>query len=429
MSCRIMKEESQETEFEESELLRLVSEVIAEVRKGGDEAIRKFTAKFDGVEIKSAKMDNSEIESLVRLVPNDVRELIDTNISRIRRFAEFQLSMYRDMELQVDDGGTILGQKVIPIDAVGVYVPGGRFPLLSSALMGIVPAKVAGVKRIVAATPPGIGKPNPAVVYGIVKAGATEILKVGGIQAIAAMAYGTETIKKVDKVIGPGNKYVNQAKRAVFGKVGIDLLAGPSEVLVIADDTADAVKVLYDLLAQAEHDIAARSCLVTTSKKLAEYAVKNMDEFIYTLLTKEILKVSWNNKGSVVLCDTIEEAVEYSNSYAPEHLELHLSAENGKIAFQTLRNYGSLFLNDSTPVVFSDKLIGTNHTLPTNGAAKYTGGLSVGSFLKILTYQKVTGSKALENLAKRAYKQSTIEGLAGHAKSASLRLRESETMP
>jgi histidinol dehydrogenase/sulfopropanediol 3-dehydrogenase len=421
MTYHMIKEETLETKKEEQELIRLISEILSEVRSNGDQAVKEYTRLFDKVELDRVLLTTEEITSIIDAVPDDVKELIDTNISRIRKFAEFQLSMYKDMEINVDGNETVLGQRIVPLESVGAYIPGGRFPLLSSALMVIVPARVAGVKRIIAATPPGGNRPDPSVVYGIVKSGANEILKVGGAQAIAAMAYGTETVKKVDKIIGPGNKYINEAKRQVFGAVGIDLLAGPSEVLVIADETADATKVGYDLLAQAEHDTAARSCLVTTSENLASDVNKKMKELIDSLSTKEILKISWKQKGSIVLCDSLEDAIEYANSYAPEHLELHLSEESEKIAFKNLRNYGSLFLNERTPVVFSDKLIGTNHTLPTNGAARYTGGLSVGSFLKILTYQKVCGRNSLKNLSERAYKQSVIEGLAGHAKSASLR--------
>ncbi|MEM3192601.1 MAG: histidinol dehydrogenase [Candidatus Parvarchaeota archaeon] len=425
MVNRVIKEEILQTKEEEQELIKLVSEIVSKVRSNGDSAIKEYTSLFDQVKLDNVLFTKEEIASSIDLVPNEVKELIDTNISRIRKFAEFQLSMYKEMELEVDGGETILGQRVLPVESVGVYVPGGRFPLLSSALMAIVPAKVAGVERIIAATPPGKNRPDPSVIYGIVKSGANEILKAGGAQAIAAMAYGTESVKKVDKIVGPGNKYVNEAKRQVFGAVGIDLLAGPSEVLIIADETADPIKVGYDLLAQAEHDVAARSCLVTTSAKLASDVEKKMDDLINSLSTKEILKVSWKQKGSIILSESLDDAIEYANSYAPEHLELHLSKESEKVAFRKLRNYGSLFLNEMTPVVFSDKLIGTNHILPTNAAARYTGGLSVGSFLKILTYQKVRGTNSLRYLSERAFKQSTIEGLAGHAKSAALRMSES----
>ena len=397
--------------------------MLHSIRTQGDEAIRNFTKKFDGVDIKKFLMTDDEIDRSLSSLNESTKEIIDNNISRIRKFAEFQMSMYRNMQLETDAGDTVLGHKINPIDSAGIYVPAGRFPLLSSALMGIVPAKVAGVRRIVAMTPPGNNRPNNAVLYGMVKAGADEIYTIGGIQAIGAMAYGTETIKPVDKIFGPGNKFVNEAKREVFGKVGIDLLAGPSEVLIIADKTANTEKVAYDLLAQAEHDVAARSCLITTSRDLAEKISSEMDRYINTLNTKEILKKSWSEKGSIILCDNINEAIEQANAYAPEHLELHLSAENRETCFKNLRNYGSLFLNEDTPVVFSDKLIGTNHTLPTNGSGRYTGGLSVGAFLKIQTYQEVRGKNALYELSERAMVQSNIEGLAGHSKSAELRTK------
>ena len=422
MGIEIIKKESNGEPGGSEELTRLVSQVLSDVEKDGDEALRRYTSKFDGVQLDSFKLSKKEIEEIISRVPAETRELIDTNIERIRNFCQFQKSMYRDMEFVTDDGQTILGQRIIPIESVGVYVPGGRFPLLSSALMGIIPSKVAGVKRIVAATPPGLNRPHPAVLYGIIKAGATEILTVGGIQAIGALAYGTESVARVDKICGPGNKFVNEAKRQVFGTVGIDLLAGPSEVLVVADESADESTVAYDLLAQAEHDVAARSCLVTTSKELALGVAKNMDKYIISLETREILTESWEKHGSIVLCDSIEEALDYTNQYAPEHLELHLNQDNTGIAFEKLHNFGSLFLNDSTPVVFSDKLIGTNHTLPTQTAARYTGGLSVGAFLKILTYQKISGCTALKDISQRAMKQSLVEGLAGHAKSAEIRI-------
>ena len=422
MGVELIKGEIKSEPGSSDELSHLVSQVLSDVEKEGDSALRKYTAKFDGIDLTEFKLSESEIAEIISKVPEETKELIDTNIERIRKFCEFQRGMYKDMVFVTDDGETVLGQKIVPIESVGVYVPGGRFPLLSSALMGIIPSKVAGVKRIVAATPPGKNRPHPAVLYGIMKAGATEVLTVGGIQAIGALAYGTQSVNRVDKICGPGNKFVNEAKRQVFGTVGIDLLAGPSEVLIIADETAEASMVAYDLLAQAEHDVAARSCLVTTSKNLANEIIKNMDKYIASLNTREILTESWENHGSIVVCESIPEAIEYTNKYAPEHLELHLNEENTKFAFEHLKNYGSLFLNDSTPVVFSDKLIGTNHTLPTQSAARYTGGLSVAAFLKVLTYQKISGCSALKNLSERARKQSLVEGLAGHAKSAEIRL-------
>ena len=423
MPIKIIKSETEIREEDSRELKETVQSVINSIRNEGDKGVSEFTKKFDGIDIKKFILSGMEIEKRLSSLESTTRELIDTNISRIKKFAEFQMGMYKEMLLEVDNGGTVLGQRIIPISSVGVYVPAGRFPLLSSALMGIIPAKVAGVKRIVAMTPPGKQRPDPAVLYGMVRAGADEIYTIGGIQAIAAMAYGTESIKPVDKIIGPGNKFVNEAKRQVFGRVGIDLLAGPSEVLILADESACTEKVAYDLLAQAEHDTAARSCLITNSKSLAEDIAEKMEYYINTLETKEILKESWANKGSIILCDTIKEAIEAANEYAPEHLELHLSCENKELAFSKLHNYGSLFINEDTPVVFSDKLIGTNHTLPTNRAARYTGGLSVGAFIKILTYQEVIKKESLYNLADRAQKQSKLEGLAGHSKSAELRTK------
>lgn len=423
MSIKAIKAETEVTEEDSNELKATVQSVIQSIRNEGDKAVSEFTKKFDGIDLKKFLLSDSEIEKKISNLEPSTKELIDTNISRIRKFAEFQMGMYKEMQLEVDGGGTVLGQRIIPIKAVGVYVPAGRFPLLSSALMGIIPAKVAGVKRIVAMTPPGKGRPDPAVLYGMLKAGADEIYTIGGIQAIAAMAYGTESIRPVDKIIGPGNKFVNEAKRQVFGRVGIDLLAGPSEVLILADESACTEKVVYDLLAQAEHDTAARSCLITNSRSLANDVIDKMEYYIGTLETKEILKESWANKGSILLCDTINEAIEAANDYAPEHLELHLSQENKELAFSKLYNFGSLFMNEDTPVVFSDKLIGTNHTLPTNRAARYTGGLSVGAFIKILTYQEVIKKESLYNLADRAQRQSKLEGLAGHAKSAELRTK------
>ncbi len=423
MPIKIIKSESEIREEDSRELKETVQSVINSIRNEGDKGVSEFTKKFDRIDIKKFILSGIEIEKRLSSLESTTMELIDTNISRIKKFAEFQMGMYKEMLLEVDDGGTVLGQRIIPISSVGVYVPAGRFPLLSSALMGIIPAKVAGVKRIVAMTPPGKQRPDPAVLYGMVRAGADEIYTIGGIQAIAAMAYGTESIKPVDKIIGPGNKFVNEAKRQVFGRVGIDLLAGPSEVLILADESACTEKVAYDLLAQAEHDTAARSCLITNSKSLAEDIAEKMEYYINTLETKEILKESWANKGSIILCDTIKEAIEAANEYAPEHLELHLSSENKELAFSKLHNYGSLFMNEDTPVVFSDKLIGTNHTLPTNRAARYTGGLSVGAFIKILTYQEVIKKESLYNLADRAQKQSKLEGLAGHSKSAELRTK------
>ena len=279
-----------EEEYQARDIVKTVNNIIENVKSGGDIAVKQFEKKFDNVDISEFRMDDITIERILSKVPGNIKEIIDTNIKRIEDFAEFQFSMYKNMEFVTDNGKTILGQKIVPIENVGVYIPGGRYPLLSTPPMTIIPARVAGCKRIIACTPPGENRPNPATLYGIIKSGATEVYTIGGAQAIAAMAYGTESIKPVNKIAGPGNAYVNEAKKEVFGKVGIDLLAGPSEILVLADETAKEEEVMADLLSQAEHDPSARCCLVTTSPELAHNIYDKMDSYINKLSTKEILK-------------------------------------------------------------------------------------------------------------------------------------------
>jgi histidinol dehydrogenase/sulfopropanediol 3-dehydrogenase len=416
-----------EKKSETLEIEKTVKGIIDDVKTRGDRSIKDLEKKYDNVDIDSFRLDDETIADIISRVPENIKEIIDTNIKRIEVFAKFQRSMYKDMELKTDNGATTLGQKVLPIENVGVYIPGGRFPLLSTPPMTIIPAKVAGCKRIVACTPPGENRPNPATLYGIVKSGATEIYTIGGAQAIAAMAYGSESLKPVDKIAGPGNAYVNEAKKEVFGKVGIDLLAGPSEILVLADETALEEEVMSDLLSQAEHDPSARSCLVSTSAKLANAVLGKIGKYIDNLSTMEILKKSWPRHGRVVLCDSIEEAVDYTNNYAAEHLELHLNPSNTDFAFANLSNYGSVFLDHGIPAVFSDKLLGPNHTLPTSAASRYSGGLSVGNFLKILTYSKISDNNVRDMLAHRVKTQSDFEGFAAKARSAELRFKDNYT--
>lgn len=405
---------------------KTVSHVIEDVSKEGDSAVKAYTERFDGTKLEYLRLSAMDIDERVKPLDTEVKKLIDRNHDRIMRFAQFQRSMYRDMEMTTDEDKTLLGQRVIPIDSVGIYVPAGRFPLLSSSLMGIIPAKVAGVRKIVVCTPPGKGKPHPATLYGIIKAGATDVFTIGGAQAIAAMALGTESVPKVDKIAGPGNKFVNEAKRALFGKVGIDLLAGPSEVLILADETAVPETVIYDLLAQAEHDVDARACLVTTSKEFAMRVNDSIRTYIETLPTRDILRISWETHGCIAYSPNIEMCINFVNEYAPEHLEMHLDSELLDSVFIKLRNYGSAFLGADTPVVLSDKLIGTNHILPTLTASRYSGGLSVGNFLKVLTYQKIMDKKTSSMLARSAQRQSDYEGLSAHGISAKLRILETE---
>ena len=412
-----------EEKSETLEIEKTVKGIIDDVKTRGDESIRGLEKKYDNVDLDAFRLDDKTIAEIIGHVPDNIREIIDTNIKRIEAFAKFQLSMYQDMELKTDNGSTTLGQKIIPIENIGVYIPGGRYPLLSTPPMTIIPAKVAGCKRIVACTPPGENRPNPSTLYGIVKSGATEIYTIGGAQAIAAMAYGSESLKPVDKIAGPGNAYVNEAKKEVFGKVGIDLLAGPSEILVLADETAIEEEVMADLLSQAEHDPSARSCMVTTSATLANNVLEKIEKYLDKLSTREILKISWKRHGRVVLCSSIGEAVNYTNYYGPEHLELHLNPSNTDYAFTNLTNYGSLFLDHGIPSVFSDKLLGPNHTLPTSAASRYSGGLGVGNFLKILTYSKISDDDVRDMLAHRAKTQSDFEGFAAKARAAELRFK------
>ena len=405
---------------------KTVSHIIEDVAKEGDSAVKAYTERFDGTKLEYLGLSAIDIDERVKPLDPEMKKLIDQNHDRIMRFAQFQRAMYRDMEMTTDEDHTLLGQRVIPIDTVGIYVPAGRFPLLSSSLMCIIPAKVAGVRRIVVCTPPGKGKPHPAILYGIIKAGATDVFTIGGAQAIAAMALGTESVPKVDKIAGPGNKFVNEAKRALFGKVGIDLLAGPSEVLILADGTAIPETVIYDLLAQAEHDVDARACLVTTSEELAVRVNDRIRTYIETLPTRDILRISWEAHGCIAYSPNIETCINFVNEYAPEHLEMHLDSELLDGVFMKLRNYGSAFLGADAPVVFSDKLIGTNHVLPTLTASRYSGGLSVGNFLKVLTYQKIMDKKTSSMLARYAQRQSDYEGLSAHSASAKLRIIDTE---
>src|SRR5690606_8203224 len=404
---------------EVDDLERTVKDIINNVRKNGDEALKEYSRKFDGVELDELRVSQEEIEKAMSRTSTTTLEDIKYSIERIKSFAEEQRKTLTEFEKEMIPGA-FLGQKVIPIESVGAYVPGGRYPLLSSAQMAIIPAKVAGVSHIRVCTPPTKdGSIHPAVLVAAHLSGADEIFKVGGAQAIAALAYGTESIKPVYKITGPGNRFVTEAKRQVHGKVGIDLLAGPSEVLVVADKTAKVEYVVSDLLAQAEHDVETHVVLVTDDETLAYKALDEIEKQLATLPTAEIARAAWNKRGQIILTESIEESIQVANEIAPEHL--HVQTENAYEIKDEFINYGSLFIGENSPVVFSDKVIGTNHILPTNGAAKYTGGVWVGTFLKVVTYQKVdyTGVK---QLAPHCIRQSDDEGLIGHRRSAEIRL-------
>jgi histidinol dehydrogenase/sulfopropanediol 3-dehydrogenase len=404
----------------DAELVReRVRDILESVRTDGDDALCELTARFDGVERDAPRLTDAEREDALDRLDDEERRIVEHNHERIRAFAERQMESLSAFEAEFGDG-IRLGQTIRPIERVGAYVPGGRYPLLSSALMTITPPAVAGVDEVAVATPPADedGLPHPATVYAAEMAGADEVYVAGGAQAVAALAYGTDTIGAVDKVVGPGNAYTVEAKRQVFGDVGIDMLAGPSEILVLADGTADAELVACDLLAQAEHDPNARPILVTPDEELAADVVAEVERQLSDLPTADVAGESWEREGEIALCDSLEEAVAVTNDYAPEHLEVH--TESPRDLLDDLRNYGSLFLGEPSAVVYSDKCVGTNHVLPTGAAARYTGGLSVFDCVKVLTHQQLTPAGA-ETVRPWATAQSRRERLEGHARSAYLR--------
>lgn len=396
-----------------------VTKIIQRVRNEGDAALKDYLRQFDGVDIEELRVQEADIHKALSQLPQTIVEDIKFSVEQIKAFAQAQRRTLTEFEQEMMPG-VYLGQRVIPIETVGAYVPGGRYPLLSSAQMAIIPAKVAGVGKVRVCTPPTkSGEVHPAVLVAAHLSGADEIYRVGGAQAIAALAYGTESIAPVNKITGPGNMFVTEAKRQVHGQVGIDLLAGPSEVLVLADQFANPVYIASDLLAQAEHDVSARVALVTTDRNLGMSVLHEIKEQLKTLPTAEVASVSWEKRGQVILADSLDEAITIVNDWAPEHLHVHMNNAN-EIKDQFI-NYGSLFLGELSSVVYADKVCGTNHILPTRGAAKYTGGVWVGTFLKVVTYQKIE-PQGVELLAPHCVRQSSHEGLIGHLRSANVRL-------
>lgn len=398
-----------------SEIEETVKHIIENVRKNGDEAVRHYSAKFDKVESDHVEVTMAERLAAVDSLDPSAREDSEFAIAQVRAFARAQLATVLPLECEPLPG-LHLGHRVIPVDAIGAYVPGGRYPLMSAPVMTIVPAKVAGCERVIACLPPAT---DPAVIAVCHMSGADRIFRIGGAQAIAAMAYGTETVPSVDKIVGPGNAYVNEAKRQVFGPVGIDQLAGPSEIYVLADDTADAEMVATDLLAQAEHDVHARAGLITTSERLAVETLAAVDRMLKDLSTADVAGVSWRDYGEIVLCADEDAMIAHSDHIAAEHVQVHTQMPHATA--KRLRNYGSLFIGKEASVVYSDKCCGTNHTLPTMGAARYTGGLWVGTYLKICTHQWMD-THGIAAVAPPAVRQSAREGLEGHRRAAAFRL-------
>jgi sulfopropanediol 3-dehydrogenase len=394
-----------------------VEGILADVRKRGDAAVREYSEKFDRWVPK--KLNDSEIQQILSRVSPGTLNDIKFAQAQIRNFAEHQRAAIRDIEVETLPG-VKLGHKNIPVESVGCYVPGGRYPMVASAHMSIVTARTAGVKRIIACTPPNQGEPHAETIAAMVLGGADEIHVLGGVQAIAAMALGTETIRPVDMLCGPGNAYVAEAKRQLFGRVGIDLFAGPTEILVVADETADVEMIATDLLGQAEHGPTSPAICITTSRKIAEALPAEIESQLKRLPTADVAGVAWRDYGEIILVDSREEAVKEADRIAAEHVEILF--QDPRYFLEHMRNYGALFLGPETNVSYGDKVIGTNHTLPTLGAARYTGGLWVGKFLKTCTYQEITPEASVA-VGEYCSRLCAIERFWGHKEQADLRLR------
>lgn len=397
----------------------VVSEVIKDIEANGDAAVRKYSEKFDNWSPESFLLSDEQIRTIIAAVPQQVIDDIAFAQQQIRFFAQQQRESIRDIEVETLPG-VILGHKNIPVNSAGCYIPGGRYPMVASAHMSILTAKVAGVKRVIGCTPPIKGQMPAATIAAMHMAGADEIYLLGGMQAMVAMALGTETIEAVDMIVGPGNAYVAEAKRQLYGRVGIDLFAGPTEILVIADETADAEMVACDLLGQAEHGPTSPGALITTSEELAYETLKEIDRQLETLPTADIASVAWRDNGSIILVADEAEALVEADKLAYEHVEV-LTRDPGYF-LQNMTNYGALFLGPETNVAYGDKVIGTNHTLPTHGAARYTGGLWVGKFLKNCTYQRCTPEASVV-IGEYGMRLCEIEGFMGHKEQAALRVR------
>lgn len=415
LAIRFLKAPARDVASDSAAIEAIVKDVIGAVRERGDSALRDYSKAFDKVDIETFEAGPDDRRRAVDGLDPQTRRDTEFAIERVRAFAEAQRATILPLEVEPLPG-LHLGHRVIPIKRVGAYVPGGRYPLLSAPVMTLVPAKVAGCDEVIACLPPTA---HPAMIAGCHLAGADRIFRVGGAQAIAAMAFGTETIPAVDKIVGPGNAYVNEAKRQVFGPVGIDQLAGPSEIYVVADETGDAATIATDLLAQAEHDVRTRVGLITTSPELGAATLAEVERQLATLSTAEVAGQAWRDFGEIAVCEDEAAMIAYSDRIAAEHLQVHTRdphATAGK-----LRNYGSLFIGPLASVVYSDKCCGTNHTLPTMGAGRYTGGLWVGSFVKISTHQWLD-ERGVAAVAPPAVRQSASEGLEGHRRAAALRL-------
>jgi sulfopropanediol 3-dehydrogenase len=398
---------------------RVVSEMLLELERHGMDAVRKFSEKFDGWNPPKFELNEREIAAAIDSLPEQVVRDTDYCQGNVRRFAQEQLKTLLPLQVEIRPG-VVLGHKHIPVNAVGSYIPGGRYPMFGSAQMSIIPAKVAGVKTVMACTPPVKGQGYyPATINAMKKAGADRLFVLGGVPALAVMTFGLDGCECADILCGAGNKYVAEAKRQLFGRCGIDLLAGPTEIAIIADDAADPALVACDLLGQAEHDPNSGVCLICLSESFARKAIAEVEKQLAVLPTRDIAMLSWRDNGIVYVADTPEEAIALSDDYAPEHLELHVQDQD--YYFSRLRNYGSLFIGEETTVAYGDKSIGTNHILPTSRAARYTGGVWVGKFLKTVTYQRMT-PQASREVGAVTERQCQVERMLAHAITARVRV-------
>ena len=422
MAIEVLKSSKTEVEKakDESKIRSVVEESLSFIEKDGDEAVRSLTNKFDSCCPERFQLTPSEIQAAVQKVSNQDMKDIKFAQEQIRNFAELQLKSMQDIEVETLPG-IILGHKNLPVQSVGCYIPAGKFPLVAAAHMSVLTASVAGVPRIIACTPPSVNGPHPAIITAMHLAGADEIYMLGGIQAVGAMAIGTETVKPVDMLVGPGNAFVAEAKRQLYGRVGIDLFAGPTETMLIVDETVDAELCATDLLGQAEHGYDSPACMITNSRKLANDTLVEVERLLQILPTSETANASWQDYGDLILCDNHDEMLMVANEMAYEHVQVMTDRDDWYL--EHMKSYGALFLGARTNVANGDKVIGTNHTLPTKKAGRYTGGLWVGKFLKTHSYQKIKTDEAAALIGEYGSRLSILEGFVGHAEQCNLRVR------
>jgi len=411
---------------DDAKVRQTVEDIIKDVEARGDKAVREYSKKFDNWDPSDFRLSQAEIEKARKaLSPREIEDITFAQ-KQVRNFAQIQRDSMKDVEVETYPG-VILGHKHIPVNAVGCYIPGGKYPLLASAHMSVLTAKVAGVKRIISTAPPFQGVPHPAIVTAMSMAGADEIYVLGGVQAVVAMAVGTQSIAPVDMLVGPGNMFVAEAKRQLYGRVGIDLFAGPTETLVIADESVDGELCAVDLLGQAEHGPTSPATLLTNSEKLARETITEVERQLAILPTAAIAKQSWADYGEVIVCDTYEEMLQKADELAFEHVQV--MTKDPDYFLNNMTNFGALFLGPRTNVSFGDKVIGTNHTLPTNRNARYTGGLWVGKFLKTCTYQRVLTDEASTTMGEYCSRLCHMENFAGHGEQANIRVRRYGNRP